>query len=130
MARTVHLGGRTFTIKAGPLSLFYFHEEFGSSIMEDYARMFATSPEEAAEKSFYELLAQYDWPSALRLAWAFEKTASSDPDFPIWEAWIAAFDYIDMGDNEFIVQVGEEATRGLFRTRDQAQKQEERKEST
>ena len=131
MARTVELGGREFTVKAGPLSIFYFHEEFGSSILEEYARMFASSPEENAEKDLYEVLAQYDWSAALRMTWAFEKTASSSPnEFPSWQSWIAAFEYIDMGDHEFMGQVGEEATRGLFRKRSETQEQEQREKTT
>lgn len=131
MARTVELGGRTFDIKAGPLSIFYFHEEFGNSIMEDYARMTAVSPEAASDKEFYELLAQYDWPATLRLTWAFEKTADLNPNaFPPFDRWIGEFEYLNMGDHDFFIEVLGEATRGLFRARDQVQKQEERREST
>jgi len=114
--RTVELGGRTFDIKAGPLSIFYFNDEFGSSILTDYAKIFGGKPEDEGQE-FYESLAQFDWPSALRVTWALAKTATPK-DFPPFPRWIGGFEYLNMGDSDFVLAVLEEATHGLFRKDD------------
>lgn len=130
MARTVELGGKAFDIKAAPPAVFYFHEEFGTSLITDYAKMFGPSliNEKAVPEDLYESMAQWDWPSALRVAWALAKTANPN-GFPPFGRWIGEFEYMNMGDTSFILEVAEEANQGLFRTRDQVQQQEQREEA-
>lgn len=130
MARTVELGGQSFDIKAAPPAVFYYHEEFGSQLIADYAKMFGSSliDEDAKPDDLYGSIAQWDWSAALRVAWALAKTANPN-GFPTFGRWLGEFEFMNMGDTSFILEVAEEATQGLFRTRDQAQQQEKHKEA-
>lgn len=102
--REIKLGDKTIEIKATPLTLLYYKQEFKSDLIGDLTKM------EGIEKDYSKL----DVVLILQMLWAMAKTIKG-LKFPKFEKWLGEFENIDITP-DFITSVLQEATEGFFRT--------------
>ena len=104
--RTVKFGKTLVGVKVSPLTPFLYKREFKSDLLGDIMGMqkLVDNPE------------NIDIILLLQITYAMAKTVEYGKDFPDFEGWLASLDAIDLGDNEFILGIMEEAMEGLFRS--------------
>jgi hypothetical protein len=102
--REIQIGDKTIRVRATPLALLFYKQEFNSDLIGDLMSMqnMANDP------------SQFDALKFLQLIWAMAK-ADNAKDFPSFEMWLAMLDAIDFADADTMAAVVEEATDGFFR---------------
>lgn len=102
--REITIGEKTIRVRATPLALLYYRQEFKADLIGDLMSMqaMATDP------------SQFDALKFLQLIWAMAK-ADDAKGFPSFEAWLADMESFDFADNDIMTAVIEEATDGFFR---------------
>ena len=102
--REIQIGDKTIRVRATPLALLFYKQEFNADLIGDLISM----QEMASDPS------QFDALKFLQLIWAMAK-ADDAKGFPSFEAWLGGFDSFDFADNDIMTAVVEEATDGFFR---------------
>ena len=102
--REITVGGKQMRVRATPLALLYYRQEFKADLVGDLISM----QEMASDPS------RFDSIKMLQLIWAMNK-ADDAKNFPSFEGWLGSFDNIDFGDGEMLTEAIEEATDGFFR---------------
>ena len=102
--REIQIGDKTIRVRATPLALLFYKQEFGADLIGDLISM----QEMASDPS------QFDALKFLQLIWAMNK-ADDAKGFPSFEAWLADLESFDFADNDIMTAVIEEATDGFFR---------------
>jgi len=102
--REITIGEKTIRVRATPLALLYYKQEFKSDLISDLISMQAMSSDPS----------QFDALKFLQLIWAMAK-ADDAKGFPSFEAWLADMESFDFADNDIMTAVIEEATDGFFR---------------
>ena len=102
--REIQIGEKTIRVRATPLALLYYRQEFKTDLIGDLMSMqaMATDP------------SQFDALKFLQIIWAMAK-ADKPEGFPSFEAWLADMESFDFADNDIMTAVVEEATDGFFR---------------
>jgi hypothetical protein len=102
--REITIGEKTIRVRATPLALLFYKQEFNADLIGDLMSMqaMATDP------------SQFDALKFLQLIWAMAK-ADDAKGFPSFEAWLADMESFDFADNDIMTAVIEEATDGFFR---------------
>ena len=102
--REITIGEKTIRVRATPLALLYYRQEFKTDLIGDLISMqeMATDP------------SQFDALKFLQLIWAMAK-ADKPEGFPSFEAWLSGMDSFDFADADIMTTVIEEATDGFFR---------------
>lgn len=102
--REIQIGDKTIRVRATPLALLYYRQEFKSDLIGDLVSMqaMATDP------------SRFDALKFLQLIWAMAKADKSE-GFPSFESWLASLDSFDFADQDLLAAVMEEATDGFFR---------------
>ena len=102
--REIIIGSKQIRVRATPLALLYYRQEFNADLIGDLISMqaMATDPN------------QFDALKFLQLIWAMAK-ADDAKGFPSFEAWLSGMDSFDFADNDIMTAVVEEATDGFFR---------------
>jgi hypothetical protein len=104
--RTVNIGGKDIGLKATPLALLFYRQEFKSDLIGDLLKMQKLAKDPSALDSV----------ALLQIAWAMNKAAEGKgKTFPHFEAWLTQFDYVDFSDVDTIATIMEEAENGFFR---------------
>lgn len=104
--QTVKMGSAEIGIKATPLALFFYKQEFKTDLIGDLIKM----------SSLGKDLASLDTIAILQLVWAMAKAANgTGKTFLGFEKWLADLESIDFADQEFIGAVIGEAENGFFR---------------
>ena len=103
--RTVDIGGKQVGLKATPLALLYYRQEFKSDLIGDLLKMQAIADEPSALDSV----------ALLQIAWAMNKAAEQGKSFPHFEAWLGQFEYVDFSDPDTMTEIMNEAADGFFR---------------
>jgi len=104
--KTVQLGSKKIGLKATPLALLFYKQEFGSDLIGDLVSLSAISKDPS----------RIDTVLLLQLVWAMNKTHNGiGKSFPNFVKWLDGFDSIDFADEQFMLDVLEEAERGFFR---------------
>lgn len=135
--RIVKMGEKEIGLKATPLALLYYKQEFKTDLLGDLIKLAGNLAKsggdlirlaELAEKSSNEvnindldldaIAAELDTVTILKLVWAMNK-ASEGPGkaFPNFEAWLDDLEVFDLTDQTFIGAVMQEAMNGFFRGR-------------
>lgn len=133
--KTVKMGEKEIGLKATPLALLYYKQEFKTDLLGDLIKLAGNITKsgedliklaELAEKSSNEvnindldldaIAAELDTVAILKLVWAMNK-ASEGPgkSFPNFEAWLDNLEVFDLTDQTFIGNVMKEAKDGFFR---------------
>jgi len=102
--REIQIGDKTIRVRATPLALLYYRQEFKADLVGDLISM----QEMASDPS------QFDSIKMLQLIWAMNK-ADKPEGFPSFEGWLSNLDSIDFGDGDMMTAAIEEATDGFFR---------------
>ncbi|MFT9496607.1 hypothetical protein [Anaerosolibacter sp.] len=103
--RELNIGEQTIRVRATPLALLYYKQEFKADLLGDLVKM------ADIEKDMSKL----DTVAILQLVWAMAKADSFGTKFPSFEAWLSTLDEIDFSDKAFFSAVMEEAKNGFFR---------------
>lgn len=104
--RTVDIGGKQVGLKATPLALLYYRQEFKSDLIGDLLKMQALANDPSALDSV----------AILQIAWAMNKAAEGKgKTFPHFESWIEQFEYVDFSDADTLTAIMNEAAEGFFR---------------
>jgi len=102
--REITIGEKTIRLRATPLALLFYKQEFKTDLIGDLISM----QEMASDPS------QFDSIKMLQLIWAMNK-ADKPEGFPSFEGWLSNLDSIDFADADIMTTVIEEATDGFFR---------------
>jgi hypothetical protein len=102
--REITIGDKQLRVRATPLALLYYRQEFKADLIGDLISM----------QDMTDDPSQFDAIKFLQLIWAMAK-ADSAKDFPSFVMWLATLDGIDFADADTMAAVVEEATDGFFR---------------
>jgi hypothetical protein len=133
--KVVKMGEKEIGLKATPLALLYYKQEFKTDLIGDLIKLAGNLAKsggdlirlaELAEKGSNEInvndldldaiAAELDTVVILKLVWAMNK-ASEGPgrSFPGFESWLDGLEVFDLTDKAFIGNVLAEAMDGFFR---------------
>lgn len=133
--RIVKMGEKEIGLKASPLALLYYKQEFKTDLLGDLIKLSGNLAKvggdliklaELAEKGNNDvnmndldldaIAAELDTVAILKLVWAMNK-ASEGPGkpFPGFESWLEGLEVFDLTDQTFIGMVMREAMDGFFR---------------
>ena len=102
--REITIGEKTIRVRATPLALLYYRQEFKTDLIGDLMSMQAMSTDPS----------QFDALKFLQLIWAMAK-ADNPKEAPSFEIWLGTLDGFDFADADVMTAVVEEATDGFFR---------------
>ena len=102
--REITIGEKQIRVRATPLALLYYRQEFKADLVGDLISM----QEMASDPS------RFDSIKMLQLIWAMNK-ADDAKNFPSFEGWLSNLDSIDFADGDMMTAVIEEAEDGFFR---------------
>ncbi len=113
--RTTNIGGKKVELRASPLALLFYRQEFGKDLLDDFKDL--QSLEALAKKSSesfrFEDLRLMDF---FQLAYALNKAAGKPSEFcPNYEEWLYGIE-LDLGEMDWIADVVYEAADGFFRS--------------
>jgi hypothetical protein len=103
--RTIKIGEKEIGLKATPLALLYYRQEFKSDLIGDLLKMQAIADDPSALDSV----------ALLQIAWAMNKAAEQGKSFPHFESWLDQFEYVDFSDADTMTAIMDEAADGFFR---------------
>lgn len=104
--RTIKIGEKEIGLKATPLALLYYRQEFKSDLIGDLLKMQAIADDPSALDSV----------AILQIAWAMNKAAEGmGKAFPHFESWLSQFEYVDFSDADTMTEIMNEAKDGFFR---------------
>jgi hypothetical protein len=105
--REIKIGDKTIGLKATPLALLFYKQEFGHDLVGDLIKI----------KDMQENPEQFDALLFLQLTWAMAKAANGlNKQFPSFTAWLSELETFDVTDMEVIQIIADEAIDGFFRT--------------
>ncbi len=102
--REICIGEKTIRVRATPLALLYYRQEFKSDLIGDMVKMQGVAAD----------LTQFDSIAILQMIWAMAKADSHGQQFPGFEGWLASLENINLSDSSFLVAALEEATDGFL----------------
>ena len=124
--KEIKIGNKELGLRATPLALLYYNQEFDKDLMEDLVSL-----QEMADISEDDL-SGFDTVKILKIAYAMNRADNYGNSFPGFEQWLSDIDSIDFGDPDWIMQIVNEAMDGFFRsakeeTKPKAKKSKENK---
>ncbi|WP_025849118.1 hypothetical protein [Paenibacillus ehimensis] len=116
--RELVIGEQTIRVRATPLALLYYKQEFKSDLLGDLAGMAKLLKPGAKKTPDLESLdmKHFDSVAILQLTWAMAKADAFPKKFPSFETWISTLDNFDLTDKSTMLAVMEEAADGFFRS--------------
>jgi len=102
--REITIGEKTIRVRATPLALLFYKQEFNADLIGDLISM----------QNMADDPSQFDALKFLQLIWAMNK-ADKPEGFPSFEAWLADMESFDFADNDIMTAAIEEAEDGFFR---------------
>lgn len=103
--REITIGDKEIRVRATPLALLYYKQEFKSDLLGDLIKM----------QNLNEDMSNLDTIAFLQIAWAMNKADSFGSQFHSFEKWLSGFESVDVTEPRFIKEVLEEAASGFFR---------------
>ncbi|UYL94105.1 hypothetical protein PK51_gp12 [Geobacillus phage vB_GthS_PK5.1] len=104
--RTIKISEKEIGLKATPLALLYYKQEFKTDLIGDLLKMQALANNPSALDSV----------ALLQIVWAMNKAAEGKGKaFPNFEAWLDQFEYVDFSDADTLTAIMNEAAEGFFR---------------
>lgn len=114
----VNIGEQELGLRATPLALLYYQQEFDEDLMADLVSM--QDMADMADGDF----SGFDSVKILQICYAMNKADNYGESFPGFEEWLSKFESIDFADDEFLFSIIEEATDGFFRSAETGSKPE------
>jgi len=113
--RELNIGEKQVRVRATPLALLFYKQEFKGDLLGDLAKMASMVKVKDGKEEVD--ISQLDVIAILQMTWAMAKADSfGKGDFPSFQSWLASFDSIDISDPDFMTAAVEEAQRGFFRS--------------
>lgn len=104
--RELNFGEQIVRVKATPLALLFYKQEFGSDLLGDMTKM----------GQWQEDLSNLDTVAILQIIWAMAKAdAFGGQPFPSFVNWLGSLDGADFSDVSLMKGAMEEAAHGFFR---------------
>lgn len=104
--RRIKIGEKEIGLKATPLALLYYKQEFKTDLIGDLLKMQKLAKDPSALDSV----------ALLQIAWAMNKAAEGKgKTFPHFESWLDQFEYVDFSDADTMTAIMNEAADGFFR---------------
>ena len=104
--KIIKIGEKEIGLKATPLALLYYRQEFKSDLIGDLLKMQAIADDPSALDSV----------ALLQIAWAMNKAVEGKGNaFPHFESWLEQFEYVDFSDADTLTAIMNEAADGFFR---------------
>lgn len=125
--REIKFGEKTVQIRAVAPALLFYKQEFGSDLIGDMTKIIngfeereereeGNDEEHGATNEDVLALGNINFLSILQLAWAMAKADQFGKPFPKFASWLNGYgEDIDFSDEDLILNVVEEATKGFFR---------------
>lgn len=121
--REITIGDKKVRVRATPLALLFYKQEFKSDLLGDLLKMVqsmvglealvAGAGENVDLKKID--FGSMDTVAFLQLIWAMAKADAFGKPFPSFVEWIASFDSFDLFNTEVLTAAMEEARDGFFR---------------
>lgn len=105
--RELNIGDQIVRVRATPLALLYYKQEFKTDLMGDLTKLSTVSTDD---------MAKFDTLAILQMVWAMAKADAFGSKFDSFEKWLGSFEYINLADPTLLTGAVEEATEGFFRT--------------
>lgn len=113
--REITIGEKQVRVRATPLALLYYKQEFGTDLVGDVVKL------QAVEKD----PSQIDSVVFLQMIWAMAKAdAGPGNKFPSFYEWVSGLESFDITDQGLIGAIMEEAADGFFRGTKQGQRRQ------
>ena len=119
--KKIKIGDKELGLRATPLALLYYNQEFDKDLMEDLVSL-----QDMADISEDDL-SGFDTVKILKIAYAMNKADNYGKSFPGFEQWLSDIDSIDFGDPEWIMEIVNEAMEGFFRSAKEESEQKAKK---
>lgn len=103
--RELNIGETKVRVRATPLALLFYKQEFKTDLLGDLVKL------EAIRNDPTKL----DAIAFLQLIWAMAKADSYGKPFPSFTEWVSTLDSFDLTDPSFLIAALEEAAEGFFR---------------
>lgn len=104
--RELKIGEKTIRVRATPLALLYYKQEFKTDLVGDMIKM----------RSIEKDPTQFDSIALLQIIWAMAKAdAGPGNKFPSFSEWLSTLDSFDVTDYDLLQAVMDEAADGFFR---------------
>lgn len=104
--RELKIGDQQVRVRATPLALLFYKQEFRSDLLGDLMKMQAVVQDPS----------QLDSVALLQLIWSMAKAdAYGQGQFPSFVDWVAKLESFDLADTAVITAALEEAANGFFR---------------
>lgn len=119
--RELKIGDQTIRVRATPLALLFYKQEFGYDLLGDLLKMAQSlvglESITAGEKVDLSRInfSGIDSIAILQLVWAMAKADAFGKQFPSFQEWLASLEEFDLFSPETMRAVFEEATNGFFR---------------
>lgn len=117
--RELQIGEQTVRVRATPLALLYYKQEFNSDLLGDLTKMTKMMKPGAKKDDIDENdvdPSQLDSVAFLQLIWAMAKADSFGKPFPSFVEWLSGLDSFDLSDPDVLRGAVEEAAHGFFRS--------------
>lgn len=108
--RKVKLGGKELELRASPLALLFYRQAFNKDLIADLAGL--RSLQGLVEGD----LSGLDSVLLLQIAYAMNRAARLEENFPNFEQWLDELENVDFGDATWLLAVMDEAIDGFFRS--------------
>jgi len=104
--REIAIGDARVRIRANPLALLYYKQEFKRDLVGDLLTM----------QRLEEDPTLFDSVLFLQVVWAMAKAAGPfGSEFPCFVEWLSGLECFDLSDQEMLAAIMEEAVDGFFR---------------
>jgi hypothetical protein len=108
--RTIQIGNKELGLRATPLALLYYKQEFDEDLIEDLVSL--QDMAKMADGDF----SGFDSVKILQICYAMNKADNFGKQFHGFEKWLSELESIDFADENFMMNVIEEASDGFFRS--------------
>ena len=110
--REIKIGEQTIGLRASPLALLFYKQEFGRDLVGDLMKLLNVEEE---PETFDSVL-------FLQIAWAMAKAEKGlNKQFPSFINWVSNLEYFDVSDTNIIQPIADEALDGFFRAANKPQ---------
>jgi len=134
--KELNIGEQKVRVRATPLALLYYKQEFKSDLIGDLTKLAAIKknvvgqPKDQSEgkdkdsedkdKDYIDI-SKLDTVALLQLVWAMAKADAHPEKFPSFIEWLSSLDGFDFSDSALLTAALEEAADGFFRRGKQQQ---------
>lgn len=108
--REIKIGEQTIGLRASPLALLFYKQEFGRDLVGDLIKL----------GKIGEDFEDFDSVVLLQIAWALAKAEKGlNKQFPSFPVWINGLEIFDVTDMDVVQTIVDEAVDGFFRAANQ-----------